>query len=43
MRAADLVEDLALERSPGETAKLADELAHRAHLAQIAISGHMRG
>ena len=30
-------------RGPGEPAEFGDELAHRAALAEIAVSGHMRG
>ena len=43
MRAADLLEDLALNDGPREPAKLGDELAHRAPLAEVAIPADMGG
>ena len=43
MRAADIVEDLALTRGPGETTKFGKELAHRAALAEVAVAGDMGG
>jgi hypothetical protein len=43
VRAADLVQDLALNGGPREPAKLGDELAHRAPLPDVAVSRHMGG
>ena len=43
MRAAYLGQYLALNGSAGEPTELADELAHRAVLPELAIPGHVRG
>ena len=43
VRAADLVEHLALDGGPGKPAKLGDELPHRAMAPEIAIPGHVGG
>ena len=43
MRAADFVEDPALERGPREAAEFADELPDRPALAEVPIAGDMGG
>src|SRR5215831_5651794 len=43
VRAANLLQDFALDRSTRESAKLSDELAHGALAAEITISRHVGG
>src|SRR5271166_5924179 len=42
-RTTDFSEDSALDRGAGESAKLGNELTHRAVLAEVAVSRHMGG
>src|SRR5262245_59110554 len=43
MRAADILEHLALDGTAGHSTELGDELSHRAIPPQITVAGHMRG
>src|SRR4051794_36549257 len=43
MRAAEFVEDLALDGGAGEAAELGNEFAHRPTLTEIAVAGDMGG